>query len=128
MAFKSMVTACTAQNATETTKTLAGTITVPYGCTKLIGVGSSILLTGLTTLEGASAILELESDDMTQWAGTQQFPCAHYEVVTSGAGALNPYVFPVDIPVTPGGSIRCSFTFDEALTVTPSCRAHLIFN
>lgn len=126
--YKSIVSSLTAQNATETTKTLVDTITVPQGVRNLVGVGSQVSSAGLTTLEDLSAILELESDDMSPWGGTQQFLVFGCNtVVTSGVAALQPYVHPTNIPVTAGSHIKCSMTFNKALTVNPSCRAQLVF-
>jgi hypothetical protein len=126
--YKSMVSVLTAQNATETTKTLVDTLVVPQGVKALVGVGSQISPAGLTSLEDTSYILELESDDMSPWGGTQQFlGLALQTVVTSGAVALNPYIHPVNIPVTAGAHIKVSATFNKAQTVNPSVRAQLVF-
>lgn len=126
--YKSMVTTLTAQNATETTKTLIDTITVPQGVKNLVGVGGQVNGAGTTTLEGLGYIIELESDDMSPWGGTQQF-LGNAIVNGNGAGwaALNPYIHPTMIPVTPGSHIKVSFTFDLAQTINPSCRAQLVF-
>lgn len=126
--YKSMVSALTAQNATETTKTLVDTLTVPQGVKALIGVGAQINGAGTTTLEGLGSILELESDDMSPWGGTQQF-LVNGMVNGNGAGwaALNPYIHPTNIPVTPGAHIKCSMTFDLAQTINPSSRVQLVF-
>lgn len=126
--YKSMVSTLTAQNATETTKTLVDTLTVPQGVKALIGVGSQINAAGTTTLEGVAYIVELESDDMSPWGGTQQFIGVS---MANGNGAgwvgLNPYIHPTNIPVTPGAHIKCSVTFDLAQTVNPSSRVQLVF-
>lgn len=128
MGFKSIVSSLTAQSATETTKTLVDTITVPQGVKTLVGVGSQINGAGTTTLEGLGYIVELESDDMSPWGGTQQF-LGNSMANGNGAGwcALNPYVHPCDISVTPGAHIKCSVTFDLALTINPSSRVMLQF-
>jgi len=126
--YKSMVSVLTAQAATETTKTLIDTLTVPQGVRALVGVGSQINGAGTTTLEGVAYIIELESDDMSPWGGTQQFLGLG---VGNGNGAgwlgLNPYIHPCNIPVTPGAHIKVSATFDLAQTVNPSVRAQLVF-
>lgn len=128
MSYKSIVSALTQQNATETTKTLIDTITVPQGVKALVGVGAQINGAGTTTLEGLGAILELESDDMSPWSGTQQF-LINGMVNGNGAGwaALNPYIHPTNIPVTAGAHIKCSTTFDLAQTINPACRVQLVF-
>jgi len=126
--YKSMVSTLTAQNATETTKTLVDTLTVPQGVKALVGVGSQINGAGSTTLEGLGYIVELESDDMSPWGGTQQFIGVS---MANGNGAgwvgLNPYIHPTNIPVTPGAHIKCSVTFDLAQTINPSSRVQLVF-
>lgn len=128
MSYKSIVSVLTAQNATETTKTLVDTILVPQGVKKLIGVASQVSAAGLTTLEDITGILELESDDMSPWGGTQGFLVGGVgTVVTSGVAAVAPYVHPTDIPVTPGSHIKCSHTFNKAQTVNPSTRVQLVF-
>ena len=128
MAYKSMVSILTAQNATETTKTLVDTLTVPQGVSRLVGVAGQVSTAGLTTLEDVTAILELESDDMSPWGGTQQFLLnGIVTATTSGAVALNPYVHPTDIKVTGGAHIKVSATFNKAVTINPSVRAQLIF-
>lgn len=126
--YKSMVSVLTAQNATETTKTLIDTLTVPQGVKALIGVGYQISPAGLTTLEDVTGILELESDDMAPWGGTQQFLMGSVLTgVTSGVAAVAPYIHPTNIPVTAGSHIKCSATYNKAQTINPSTRVQLVF-
>lgn len=126
--YKSMVSVLTAQNATETTKTLVDTITVPQGVKALVGVGSQVSAAGLTTLEDISHIIELESDDMSPWGGTQQFlGLGVATVVTSGVAAAQPYIHPTNIPVTAGSHIKVSATYNKAQTINPSTRVQLVF-
>lgn len=122
MAEKNFVTALTAQNATETTKTLIDTVTVPQGVTKLVEVGLQIDMPGVTTLEDVSAILELESDDSSQWGGTQQFVTDTIVPLTSGTVCLPAKIHDCNIPVQPGSHIKFSVTFNRALTINPSTR------
>lgn len=128
MGYKSMVSTLTAQNATETTKTLIDTITVPQGVKALVGVGSQVSSAGTTTLEDLTHIIELESDDMSPWPGTQQFLGLG---VATGNGAgwspLQPYLHPTYIPVTAGSHIKVSTTFNKALTINPSMRVQFVF-
>ncbi len=126
--YKSVVGSLTAQDATETTKTLSTTQTVPQGVKKLIGVGSQVSSAGLTTLEDLTHIIELESDDMSPWGGTQAFlGLGVATLVTSGVAALHPYLHPTDIPVTPGSHIKASVTFNKALTINPSTRIQMVY-
>ena len=128
MGFKSMVSTLTAQNATETTKTLIDTLTVPQGVSRLVAVGTQISSAGITTLEDLTHIGELESDDMSPWGGTQQFCFGGVNTgVTSGVAALPMQLQPTNIPVTPGSHIKCSTTFNKALTINPSMRFQLVF-
>lgn len=123
MAEKNFVTDLTAQNATETVKTLIDTITVPQGVTRLSEVGIQMMGVGVTTLETLSCILELESDDMSPWGGTQQFVSDVIEALTSGVCSYKPTVHDCNIPVVPGSNIKFSITYNMALTITPSTRA-----
>jgi hypothetical protein len=122
MAEKNFVTAQTAQNATETVKTLIDTYTVPQGVTKLVEVGMQINIPGCTTLEAIGAILELESDDSPTWGGTQQFVSDTVVPLTGGVPVLEAKVHDVNIPVSPGSHIKFSTTFAQALTINPLVR------
>lgn len=129
MAFKSVVSLCVAVNATETTKSLIDTLTVPQGVKSIIAVGDQVSSAGLTTLEDLTHVLELESDDMAPWAGTQQFLCGGSvnTCVTSGVSALPVQLQPCRIPVTPGAHVKCSTTFNKALTINPSVRVQVVY-
>jgi hypothetical protein len=120
---KNFVTVQTAQNATETTKTLIDTYTVPQGVAKLVEVGVAINPNGVTTSgEPVSCILELECDDSSNWGGTQQFQSDVLALLTSGTGLIPSKVHDCNIPVQPGSHIKFSTTFGMALSVTPSVR------
>jgi hypothetical protein len=122
MAEKNFVTAQTAQNATETTKTLIDTYTVPQGVSKLVEVGMQINIPGCTTLEAVAAILELESDDSPTWGGTQQFVSDTVVPLTGGVPIMPAKVHDCNIPVSPGSHIKFSTTFAQALTINPLVR------
>ena len=120
---KNFVTILTAQNATETTKTLIDTYTVPLGVTKLVEVGMQIAAMGVTTLEEVSAILELECDDASAWGGTQQFVSDSFVALgATASGEIKAKVHDCDIPVQPGSHIKFSTTFNNLATITPSVR------
>ena len=126
--FKSICTAATAQNATETTKTLVDTITVPQGVKAMVGLAIQLIPAGFTTLESVSCIIELESDDMAPWGGTQAFISAMLNPVgVVEATSTPPYVHPCNIPVTSGAHIKVSATYDKALTINPLTRCMLQF-
>lgn len=126
---KNFVTALTAQNATETTKTYTTVdYTVPQGVSKLSEVGLQISMAGMTTLEGISAILEIECDDSSQWGGTQQFVTDTMLPLTSGSCIFPARVHDVSIPVQAGAHLRFGVTFNTALTINPSWRVFGKFN
>lgn len=120
---KNWVSTLTAQNATETVKTLIDTVLVPQGVSKLVEVGLQLDMPGCTTLEDISAILELECDDSSSWGGTQQFVTDCLCPLTGGVANIPSKVHDCNIPVQPGSHIKCSATFNRALTINPSCRA-----
>jgi hypothetical protein len=119
---KNFVTALTAQNADSSVKTLIDTYTVPQGVSKLVEVGMQILPPGCTTLEAMGAILELESDDSSQWGGTQQFVSDVLVPLTGGVPNFPAKVHDCSIPVQPGSHIKFSVTFSINLTVAPYVR------
>lgn len=127
--YKSICTASTSMNSTETTKTLIDTITVPQGVKALVAVGCNVWsgTAGTTTLEAIGGLLELESDDMSPWGGTQQFLTAAAAGNGAGWAALAPYMHPTNIPVTAGAKIKVSCTMDLALTINNKVRAQLVF-
>jgi len=118
---KNFVTALTAQNGTETVKTLIDTYTVPTFAKKLVEVGIMIDMPGMTTLEDIGCILEVESDDSPNWT-TQQFVSDVAVPLTSGAVQLNAKTHDCNIDVTPGAHLKFSTTFNRALTINPSVR------
>lgn len=127
MPYKSVCTVLTAQNATETTRSLVDTVNVPGGCKKLVGVGSQVSVAGLTTLEDFSHMIELECQD-TPWNGTQQFlGMGVATALTSGTAVANPYLHPCDIPVPVNGRIQVYATYNKAQTINPSTRVQLVF-
>jgi len=129
MAYKAMVSTLTAQNATETNKTLIDTVTVPQGVKALIGVGwlPNAGMAGFTSLENVGGILEIESDDMSPWGGTQAFISGILTGLTSGTAWCQPFMHPCNIPVISGAKLKLSTTFDLALTINPKVRVQLYF-
>jgi len=121
---KNFVTALTAQNATETIKTSPATdYTVPQGVSRLVEIGLQIAMPGVTTLEGVSAILEVESNDAGEgWGGSQQFVTACVVPLTSGTVVLPATIHDCSVKVTPGSHLVFGVTFNVALTINPSWR------
>jgi len=102
---KNFVSVLTAQNATETNKTLIDTYTVPQSVSKLIEVGAMVIIAGMTTLESIGGILEIESDDAPNWT-TQQFVLDQITPLTNGAVCCKPTIHDVNIPVNkPVGAV-----------------------
>lgn len=126
---KHMVTALKAQDATETNKTLVGTLVVPQGVKRLVGIGDQVSSAGLTNLEDLTHIIEVESNDMSPWGGTQQFLAGGQiaTLLTSGVMALPVQVQPCSVAVVPGGSLSLSATFNRVLTINPSVRVQCVF-
>jgi hypothetical protein len=121
--FKQVCTAATASG--DTTKTLVDTITVPQGVTKLVGIATQMGGAGITTLEGVSGKIELESDDMN--IVPANFLTGVIQVVTSGAVYAPPVILPCDYDVIAGGKIKVYITMDMALTVNNTIRCQLTF-
>ena len=118
---KNWVSVLTAQ--ASAAKTLIDTITVPQGVTKLVEVGSILSSLGVTTLFSYEHIIELESDDMVPWGGTQTFAMPGVAVLgTDIAPILSSKICDCDVPVTPGSHIKLSTTFGNSATIKPSVR------
>ena len=110
----------------DTTKTSMGTLTVPSTARRIIGIWAyAVAGAGLTTLENASGILELESDDMA--LQPLQLPLDVVVVVTSGVATLSPRVWPVSIPVKGQEKITGYITMDLAQTIALKGRFGLIY-
>ena len=126
---KHVVSALKAQDATETNKTVVGHILVPQGVKRLIGIGSQISSAGLTDLEDLTHIIEVESNDMAPWGGTQQFLAGGSVATlkTSGVMICPVQIQPCSVAVQPGSTLIVSATFNRALTINPSVRVQCIF-
>ena len=121
MAEKNFVTVLTAQ--ATAAKTLIDTITVPQGVSKLVEIGSILSALGVTTLFSYEHIIELESDDMTGWNGTQQFAIPGPIVLgTDVAPIPSSKICDCNVAVSPGAHIKISTTFGNSATIKPSVR------
>lgn len=110
----------------DTTKTLVDTLTVPMNVKKIVGISIlSLGGAGITTLEDVTGIMTFESDDMD--IAPLIIPLPQVAVLTSGVAALNPFIWPVDIPVVGGSKIKGYVTMDMALTVDSKIRFTLIY-
>ena len=118
---KNWVSALTAQ--ATAAKTLIDTIVVPQGVTKLVEVGTILSAHGVTTLFSYEHVLELESDDMTGWNGTQQFAMPGPIVLGTDVAPLgSSKICDCNIPVNPGAHMKLSTTFGNSATIKPSVR------
>lgn len=124
MSFHAQVSAATATG--DTVKTLIDTIQVPQTATRIVGVwGHGLAGAGLTTLENVTGILELESPDIA--LQPMQFPLDCVVCLTSGTAALQPRVWPVNIPVHGGEKIAGYITMDMTITVANKGRFGLVY-
>ena len=124
MTTKAQISIATATG--DTTKTAIDTITVPQNVRRIIGVWCyGIAGPGMTTLENITGFFELESPDLNMQP--LQLPLDCVGVLTSGAVAFNPRVWPVDIPVSGGAKITGYVTMDMALTVALKARFGLVY-
>lgn len=130
MPTKNVVSTLTAADTTETNKKLIDTVTVPQGYKWLTAVSPQPVagMAGMTTLENVGGIIELESDDMSGWQGTQQFLTDTMAVLTSGVGVVKPAPIPCMVAVNGGGKIKVSYTGDLALTINNKIRVGLQFS
>jgi hypothetical protein len=125
MGQQNKVSALTAQNATETTKTLIDTVDVPDGVSRLVEIAWQIVMAGVTTLESVSCILEIECDNSGSWIGTQQFLSPVVIPLTSGTVVMPLAIHDCNIPVKTPMKLKLSTTFNVVLTINPSVRIGL---
>jgi len=113
MVTKSQMSALTASG--DTTKTIVDTLQVPQGAKRIIGIWQyGLAAATLTTGESVSGVMEYESSDIN--LVPLQLPLPMVDILTSGAAAINPFIFPVDIPVHGGERIAGYVTMDMAQT------------
>ena len=117
-----------ALNATETTETSLGNVTVPLGAKKIVGTyGIATVLT--TTAELASG--KFRFVQAAGPGGVHSFPL---QVNQGPAGTLaspgfsnEPRIIPVDIPTKENDTIACYAVLDVAQTGTCRARVGFIF-
>jgi hypothetical protein len=113
MTTKAQMSALTATG--DTVKTLIDTITMIQSAKKIIGIWCyAIAGAALTTAEAATGVVEFESDDSP--IAPLQLPLDVVNMLTGGAVAFNPRIFPVDIPINGQAKIKGSVTMDMAQT------------
>lgn len=105
-----------------TAKTTCGNIQLSVGAKKIVGIWGYVHQPGLTTLEMASGILEVESDDIS--ITPLQVPLNQDTMTTSGAVGQQVKVFPVDIPLNAAGAVTLKgyMTLDMALSTAEKGR------
>jgi LSD1 subclass zinc finger protein len=122
---KCQVSALTATG--DTTKTIIDTLQVPQGAKRIKGiVCQAVAAATLTTGEAVTGILELESPDINLNPSQWILDCV--TILTSGAVAFNPRIYPVDIPVKGGERISGYVTMDMAQTGGLKARFGLIYD
>lgn len=109
-----------ALNATETSETVIGTITIPtQGVRHIVGVWGKLMQPTATAGEMISGHFRLA---LTTVSGKFKFPvmCVHGPAGTlaANAHAVPTTIIPVDIPVPANETIACYMTADIALTGT----------
>lgn len=107
-----------ATNATETTETLIGTITVPAtGVSRIIGVYGKMMQPTATAGEMVSGHYRLSFSTVS---GVFKFPATAVfgpaGTLAANAHVAQPQIIPVNIPVPPNEAIGCYMTADIALT------------
>lgn len=106
-----------ALNATETSETKVGTMTVPIGATKIVAISGQLMQPTGTNGEMVSGQFRIQPQ---QTGGQFKFPAQ----VVAGQGAVGalaayePKWIPCNIPVREKDSIDCFVTADVALTGT----------
>lgn len=118
-----------ALNATETTETQLGTITVPTaGVRRIVGVYGYIMQPTSTAAETVTGYYRLA---FTTISGTFKFPASTYggPAGTLAANAIigAPQIIPVDIPVPPNETITCYMGANKAMTGTGEGMVGVIF-
>lgn len=116
-----------ALNATETTESLVGTITVPtQGVTRIVGVYGVLMQPVQTSGETISGFFRLGFSTV---AGKFKFPAqaAGGMVTSANWNSVDPKIIPVDIPVPAKEDISCYMTANKALTGTGEGMVGLIF-
>lgn len=122
--YKGQMSALTASG--DTTKTIVDTLQVPQGAKRITGIWHyGLAAATMTTGEVISGVMEYESSDIN--IVPLQLPLPMVDILTSGAVALNPYIFPVDIPVKGGERIAGYVTMDMAQTGGIKARFGLVY-
>jgi len=122
MATKAQMSALTATG--DTVKTLIDTITMIQSAKRIIGIWCyAVAAAGLTIAESVTGVVEFESDDSP--IAPLQLPLDIVNMLTSGAVAFNPRIFPVDIPINGQAKIKGSVTMD--MTQTSAFKARFGF-
>ncbi len=110
----------------DTTETLIGTVTLPSTAKRIIGIGCyAIAGATLTSAEAATGVFRVQVNNMD--VTPANFPLDCVSVLTSGAIAFSPRVYPVDW--APAGNSVVSFyvTMDMAQTGALKARGFVIY-
>jgi hypothetical protein len=105
-----------ALNATETTETLIGTITVPTNCSRISGAYGLLMQPLATSGESVSGFFRLAA---SSFSGKFKFPVTPI-AGAAAAGVIQqpPQIIPLDLPATPLDVVSCYMTANKVLTGT----------
>ena len=99
----------------DTTKTSMGTIQIPAGARKIVGVwGYACAAATMTSGENISGVLELESPDVA--LQPFQIPLDVVTCLTSGTTSFSPRVWATNIDVPGAAKVTGYITMDVAQT------------
>ena len=109
-----------ALNATETTETLVGSITIPTtGVSRIVGIYGCLIQPTATAAESVSGFFRLA---FTTVSGKFKFPATPYggpAGTLASNSASQPYqIIPVNIPVPPNETVSCYMAANKAMTGT----------
>lgn len=105
----------------DTTKTSIGNIQLSSRARKIVGVFVTWGGAGMTTLEGVTGILEVESSNVPQ-IQPFQVPLNASIPVTSGVANHEPKIWPCNLPVKGQEILTGYVTMDMTQTINPSAR------
>ena len=118
---------CTVATALGTTgvETLMGVITLTAKAVAIIGIwATAIGGATLTTGQPVSGVVRLDSPDIN--LAPCKWPLDIFDILTSGAAALQPHIIPVQIPAKGLANISCYITIDLTNTAALKGRVGLV--
>lgn len=124
MALHADATALTATG--DTTETTIGTVTLSGKARRIIGIGCyAVAGAAMTTAESVTGLFRIDSPDLN--LAPMKFPLDVINILTSGAIALKPTVWPVDISVKGLEKLEWFVTMDMAQTGALKGRGFVLY-